>query len=402
MNKLIVLLAALSTPTFAGDLNAQFYGYIEGYVEKVEKSPTRSGGTSTTGGTSTRQKNAHEFDIPRLNVMMKASKGNYSAFLNVDASGSSLNTQNAWFEAKVKGNLLKYRIGKLYRPFGLYNERLDATPTYIGIEAPELFDTDHLLVTRTTNFMVHGQAFIGGNSLRYSLTTGNDERFSSQVPVGGDLRYTFLGEKFEVIVGSSFYFSGLAKPSVAQGSGSPAGGIANWMRSGKYDVLGLYTEVTGENLIFQAAYFNSSQEGTRNGTFLRSIDTSSLNQNQINRLCNGNMSTCTDSTANFDVKTWYVRAGWVFQTSFFGEVTPYVQWDYYENPETIAKKADGGDAEAGLADDGKFNKQTLGVVFRPDLQLAIKLDASNHSQKVDGKNTNYAEVRGSFSYIWSL
>ncbi len=404
MAKWNFLAAALlfSSGTVMADINTQVYGYIEGYVEKVEKSPSRSGGTSTTAGASERSNNPYEFDTPHIHVMAKStsSKG-YSAFLNLNASDGTTRVANAWFEGQIKGELLKFRIGKLYRPFGLYNERLDAAPTYIGIEAPELFDGDHLLLTRTTNFMIHGETYLGSGLFRYSLTTGNDEKMDNDVPVGGDVRYTSYGDTGEWTYGTSFYFSGKSGPTSGVGEGSPDGGVINWMDSDRFKVFGLYTEYRTDKWTLQTAFYQADHKGKRNGSKLQQIGTDSLNQRQINMLCNGDMSTCADSIADYSVKTWYVRIGRAFATGL-GEFTPYVQWDFYENPETIASKSDGGDNEAGLADDGKFNKQTLGVVYRPDPSIAIKLDASNHSQKVDGENLNYAEIRASFSYIWSL
>ncbi len=334
--------------------------------------------------------------------MVKSRKGDkYSSYLNLNASGETVQTRNAWVEMKLKQDLLKFRIGKLYRPFGLYNERLDAVPTYIGIEPPELFDGDHLLLTRTTNMLLHGEMDLSGNTLRYSLTTGNEERKSGEVPVGGDIRYTHVGMDSVLLVGTSFYFSNTAAPTKKVGEGSPDGGVVNWMKEDDYKVLGLYLEYTRNAFKFQTAYYEANHDATRDGSKLQSIGTEKLNDEQIRRLCNGNMSTCADSEVNYMVKTWYVRTGYSFETSL-GEVTPYIQYDFYENPETIAEKKDGGDNEAGIADDGAFTKQTLGVVFRPDSQLAIKLDASSHSQEIDGSNETYSEVRSSFSYIWSL
>jgi hypothetical protein len=40
---------------------------------------------------------------------------------------------------------------------GLYNEKLDQIPTFIGIEAPEMLDADYLFLPRTTMEMMHGQ-----------------------------------------------------------------------------------------------------------------------------------------------------------------------------------------------------------------------------------------------------
>ena len=173
------------------------------------------------------------------------------------------------------------------------------------------------------------------------------------------------------------------------------------MEEDDYKVLGLYLEYTRGAVKFQTAYYEAHHDALRSGAKLQGLDRDQLNDEQIDRLCDGDVSSCADSEVNYMVKTWYVRAGYSFATGL-GEVTPYVQYDFYENPETIANKDDGGDNEAGIADDGAFVKQTLGVVFRPDHQLAIKLDASSHSQEIDGSNETYSEVRSSFSYIWSL
>ncbi|MDD9940239.1 MAG: hypothetical protein OXU20_04155, partial [Myxococcales bacterium] len=69
---------------------------------------------------------------------------------------------------------------------------------------------------------------------------------------------------------------------------------------------------------------------------------------------------------------------------------------------TIAKKDLGGDGEAGISDDGKFQKYTLGTVFRPVPQVALKLDGSAHVQDFNGKSEFYPEIRISFSYLWGL
>jgi hypothetical protein len=99
--------------------------------------------------------------------------------LNLAAPGSgskvedlSLLVRNAWVEAPLIDGSLILRAGKLYRRFGLSNEILDATPTFIGIEAPELFDEDHLLLTRTTNLMLHGSLGFDSGVVNYALTTG--------------------------------------------------------------------------------------------------------------------------------------------------------------------------------------------------------------------------------------
>lgn len=399
MKKAILAVACTSVFSVQAKMNTNFYGYIEGYLEQVEPQQQWEGGTASSQGEVKKKDNPHEFQTPNVTAMVKSTKGKFSSFLNLSAASGEVETRNAWVEMR-KSDKLKFRIGKLYRPFGLYNERLDAVPTYIGIEAPELYDSDHLLLTRTTNFMMHGDFYVNGNTLRYAITTGNDERLGGEVPIGADLRYTKItdaGNTF--LVGASFYTSGGA----AVRTDSNVGGVASWMERDEYTVSGLYTEYLTPKHTFQAAYYQSSHSAVRNLSTINGWDPSSLNDGQRERICGGaNWGSCTEADVDYDIVTWYVRYGYTFESNDWGMITPYVQWDYYKNPEMIANKDLGGDNEAGLADDGAFNKQTLGIFFRPENELAIKVDASNHQQEMDGKTVNYAEIRSSFSYIWAL
>ncbi|MGH7601080.1 MAG: hypothetical protein ACREOI_32380, partial [bacterium] len=102
---------------------------------------------------------------------------------------------------------------------------------------------------------------------------------------------------------------------------------------------------------------------------------------------------------DYEVKTWYLRAGYAAETGI-GEIGPYVQWDYYSNPETISSKSFGGDDEAGATDTGKFNKATVGLVFRPKPEVAVKIDYSSHIQKFKAGDQSFPEVRLDVSYIF--
>ena len=407
IRKTIATVVCLSCIPFAhsADLKSSIYGYIEGYVEKNEKTPSISGGTASTPGTMKRETSPHAFDTPNVVVQVKSTyKDKYSAFLNLVSPGASdVKTRNAWVETKLVDEKLKFRIGKTYRAFGLYNEILDAVPTFIGIEPPELLDNDHLIVTRTTNTMLHGEQQFGGDLLRYSVTTGNDEKASTELPLGGDVRYTKYGENFDLTFGSSFYLSNGKATPFAIDDTENYGGVQKWMKEDRYNVIGLYTELNTSKLKVQAEYFASRHNATRDGGLINTEfgADSALNARQLARLCNGNCATVGDTSTNYSVETWYVRAGYTFQTSF-GDMVPYVQYDYYSNPEIIANKDLGGDNEAGLSDDGKFTKQTVGLVYRPVPVVALKVDTSNHNQKINGSYTNYVEGRFSFSYIWSL
>ena len=378
------------------EMNTKVNGYIEGYWEKVDDTPQI--------GNSGKNKNPSEFDTPHVQALIMSSKDSYKAFFNLSAGGQqkdTLEVRNAWVEKELLSDKLSFRIGKLYRQFGLYNEILDAVPTYIGIEPPEMFDPNHLLLTRTTNAMLHGKATVGSEGqLHYSITTGNDERKTDAQSLGLDVHYT-LGANWKW--GASYYTSGGRAVSDQQGFEKTAGSgaVLNWMLHDSYDVSGAYLQYTDAKWIVQIESFQSNHKAVRDSTVVTSLCTDpnvSLNARQRARFnCGGSINT----DADYQVSTSYLRTGYVIPLTE-GSLTPYFQYDIYDNEETIWQKDFGGDNEAGLSDDGQFTKATVGAVYRPDFNVALKLDYSQHMQDVNDKNNNYGEVRFSFSYIWSL
>jgi hypothetical protein len=389
------------TPVF----RAKLYGFIDTRLEKQAKSPAGV----DAGGNTVYERSPYEFSIPNLHVMVQgALYEKYKFFLNLAGPGAGDNTtdvpvavRNAWMEAPVLGRYLLVRAGKTYRRFGLYNEILDAVPTFIGIEPPEIFDNDHLMLTRTTNLMLHGSTDVKSAVLNYSLTTGNDERLPKSVPIGGDVNVEL---PYGVKLGTSFYFSGgPAGPSRAVGEGSPRGGVVNWMSEDTYRVLGAYAQLKRAGFILQAEYWRAHHNARRDGDALATLfESGSLNPAQTARLFANGDPTSPNTKAVYDVQTFYFRGGYEIPFGTLSSLTPYVQMDYYENPEVVNKKSLGGDAEAGATDDGKFQKYTAGLVFRPVPQVALKADGSAHVFKFNGTTEWYPEIRSSFSYLWEL
>lgn len=379
-------------------MNTKVYGYIDGYYEKAADSPQI--------GTNDKVENPGEFDTPNIHALIMSSKDSYKTFLNVSGSGGgTLDVRNAWVEKELLGEKLSFRIGKLYRKFGLYNEILDAVLTYIGIEPPEMFDSDHLMLTRTTNAMFHGKTNVGSDGqINYALTTGNDERKKDAQSLGLDLNYT-IGTNWKF--GASYYTSGgraqstnYGEVDTNTGAADPgAGGVLNWMLHDTFDVTGLYLQYTDAKWIVQVESTTSNHNAVRDTAIVGNICTNAtLNSKQEARFgCNGTIS----DDGDFISSTSYIRTGYIVPLTE-GSITPYVQYDIYDNPEMIWQEEYGGDNEAGLADDGTFAKATLGVVYRPDFNVAIKADYSEHIQEVKDKQANYGEVRFSFSYFWSL
>ena len=394
----LVLLVLISGVQAQNKLN--IYGYFSTRLEKVWNEP------GLDGGVTVKETPPSEWSFPYFNVMMQYNiSSKYRIFVNLSgADASTIDVRNFWGEYSAS-KYFTFRLGKSYRKFGLYNEILDAVPTYYGIEPPELFDRDHLIVSQTTVLMVYGGVDAGQGTLNYSLATDDGEGgpIKDVIPVGWDLNYKFGRGDFTL--GTSGYYSGGATTSdVALGEGSPRTGVLPWMAGDEFTILGGYAEARFNRLLLQGEYWFSSHSATRDpANVVAMVNGANPNSAQLARfLVNPNGAVDEANVAqvgDYDVKTWYIRAGYSFESNI-GEVAPYVQWDWYSNPETIQEKDFGGDNEAGLADDGKFNKATVGIVFRPVPEVAIKLDGSTHIQKFNGKTESYPEIRLDFSFLF--
>jgi hypothetical protein len=375
------------------------YGY---FSTRYEKQFATTGPSGTIDETS-----PGEWTYPYFNLMMQYQPADrFRVFFNLNGSGAeAIDVRNMWGEYSFD-RAFSVRAGKMYRKFGLYNEILDAVPTYYGIEPPELFDADHLMLSRTTSFMVLGSFDLGAGSFNYSATTDNGEGdpVKDAFPIGFDLNYNFGNGDYTI--GTSGYTSnGKGLPNVGLGDGSPKSGVLPWMSGDDFTVLGAYGESKVGALTFQAEYWQSAHSADRDpASIIEIINSASVNESQKSRFLLDPAGSITDENnvrvhTDFNIVTWYFRGGYSFETSF-GEIAPYVQWDYYKNPETIAKKKYGGDNEAGVADDGVFNKSTIGLIYRPVQEVAVKFDQSFHFYKYNGENVRYPEVRLDISFIF--
>jgi hypothetical protein len=347
-------------------------------------------------------------------LMIQGTIGNrYRYFMNIATIGAGdpiegreLELRNGWVEASLYGQALAVRAGRMYRRFGLYNEILDATPTFIGIKEPEILDDDHLMITRTTNLMLLGAYVKNAHKLEYALTTGEDERESNQVPLGVDLNYSY---EHRLKIGVSYYDTmGKAKPGVAVGEGSPKGGVADWMAEDRYRVIDVYAQLAQGPWIAQLEYAAARHHGRRDPAALLPLadPAADLSPAQYRRFFTDPYDDTPPTAADvirdttYTAQTAYFRVGYELRDGMF---TPYVQGDYYKNPETVPLDAYGGDNEAGFDDRGRFFKGALGFMFRPLPAIALKLEYGSHFF-VKWGGTSYVdpELRASFSYFWEL
>ncbi|UCC41011.1 MAG: hypothetical protein JSV96_06150, partial [Candidatus Aminicenantes bacterium] len=176
------------------------------------------------------------------------------------------------------------------------------------------------------------------------------------------------------------------------------------------NVLGAYFTANIGAFTFKGAYWTASHDAVRNADSVALIySNTTLNSAQIENFYGKNYAGTGSAEdvireAKFNVSTYYLRVGYTIAKGKIpfinAEVTPYAFWDFYSNPETIASKDWGGDNEAGIADDGKFYKPTIGVAIRPGDNVALKIDGSAHIQKIDGQWVNYKELRIDLSFIF--
>jgi len=163
------------------------------------------------------------------------------------------------------------------------------------------------------------------------------------------------------------------------------------------------------NFLIQSEYWTASHKAVRNAAnTLEIVSNAGINDKQRENFLGNNASKAdVDLTeadvvtnVNYTASTFYVRLAYEIQTPK-GQIIPYVFYDWMSNNEVIQNKRYGGDNEAGFADDGKFSKPSIGVVYRPISQVAIKLDGSMHSQTFNGKRENYPEIRADISFAFN-
>lgn len=391
------------------DRRFHLYGYINANFQKTFDFPY-SGPENTI---SKRSDPSEWTPVKNFHIYGKGNLSSKISYLfNLGAIDEKLEIRNAWgnFAPSEK---IQVRVGKMYRKFGLYNERLDQIPTFIGIEAPEMLDSDHLFLPRTTSFMLHGRFRNPRSEMSYALMTDNGENGPQKkvIPLGWDLRFKSYRNSF--IVGMSGYASNLGNTKSAStiglGDGPPTGGVLPWMKGERFVVAGLFLEKQVGNLLIQSEFYSSRHSAERDPeSTMRVIREAEINPHQRKRFLGANEGKSNDELSeadvvtklNYTVQTFYVRLGYNIDSDA-GQWVPYVFLDWMSHPETIANKNYGGDNEAGIADNGKFVKPSLGVVYRPIPSVAIKLDGSYHSQRFNGQDVMYPEIRLDFSFAFS-
>ncbi|MCB4790300.1 MAG: hypothetical protein LHV68_00255 [Elusimicrobia bacterium] len=390
-----------------GESKIRIFGYMNTNIQKT------IGDLSVSNGVTQKTDAPLEFSTPYFNLFMNTDineKLNTHVILKMTGS-DLLEVRNMWGNYKLYTDVFQIKLGKIYRDFDLYNSKLDEVPTYLGIEPPELFDTDHLLIPRLTTFNIHGDLKNNDIIYSYSVATDNGEGgpIENLTPLGWDIRANIKGK---TVIGFSGYVSsigsGKAVPDIAVGDGSPKNGVLPWMANDDYKVFGGFAQTEYRSFLLSVGYYQADHKAQRNpADIITIVNATSLNQTQRERFFGANASKADAALTTADVvtdapyliQTGYLELGYFIETKY-GEIAPYLFWDWMQDPEVIAKKKYGGDNECGIADNGVFYKSTIGVVYRPTKDMAVKLDTSTHYQKYNGKDESYPEIRGDVSFLF--
>lgn len=387
---------------------ARIYGYVRTNVERNFMVPE----LDDTGATAKANKPL-EWSFPSFHLYGSTRPTErMEVTFNLFGDAEEVEVRNAYGNLRLSDRF-QIRAGLMYRRFDLFNDKLDQAPTFLGIEAPELFDDDHLMVPRTTLFAIHGTLPVGDKyELSYMVDTDNGEGGATEgvFPIGTDVRI----KGPSVVAALSTYVSNIggskAPPGRELGEGAPPAGILPWMTGDRYVAVDGAIEYQRYPLVLQAALGMARHSAVRDPMkVLAVVTTGGINSRQRERFLGGNAGKAdTDLTeadvvtdVDYTIVTGYIRLGYSFELPK-GTLTPYVHFDSMRHPEVIQNEDLGGDDEAGFADNGAFYKYSLGAVYKPYNQVAIKLDGSAHVQTFNGKTEIYPEVRFDISFAFNL
>jgi hypothetical protein len=396
-------------------ITGRFYGFIEELFNATTAEPN---GDQRANGGIARAKSVLDLALPAFHIMAQGTLyERFHFYFNLAAPDSDeplvdvpVGLRNAWLDTSLFGDYLSLRLGKLYRRFGLYNEILDTSPSFIGVETPASITGNRPLLTRTTNLMVHGRASFGSSTISYAFTAGKDERSRDDLifSPGFDLKYDWDST---ILVGTSFYTTaGTVLPDIAPGEGSPAGGVAPWMDHDRFQVYGGYARLTMGAFLLQGEAWFSPHTATRDPdkVLLTARNATSFSVANRARLGVDASSTNADqvhTVAHYTYSTIDMRAAYTFE---FGsgdepvELTPYLSWEYNRDPESIVDRRYGGDGEAGQSPRGIMMHNRLGCIIKPVPVVAIKTEVTVGLFDYGNHYATDLEFWAALSYQWEL
>jgi hypothetical protein len=178
------------------------------------------------------------------------------------------------------------------------------------------------------------------------------------------------------------------------------------MEKDKFNAYGAYMRLKHIGFLLELEYWGSEHKGQRNVTQIQALEhTTYLNPTQLQRFgLDGSTITRDDEIplkANYKITSYLMRLAYTLETEY-GLVTPYINYDHYKNPETIAAIQYGGDSKSGRSQDGKFEKFSFGIILKPIPAIAVKAGYNNSRVKFNNQSILFSSYLLSAAYFWEL
>lgn len=383
----------------AGELH--LFGYTSFLHQKINNQPELDSLGKTIN------LNSHsDWDISKFNLILQQSfDKNFSFYLNLT---NNFEVNNV-FGLYSLNRYYNFKLGKIYRKFGHFNHIREASPFNYGIEIPESFQSNHLILDINTVFEFSGKAKLFSNNLSYTANFSFIDNINNgfSFPFGFDLRYQ---KSNAYTFGTSFYYSGSeAISDIGFNEGISKNGVLPWMTNDEFTVLDIFLEYKYQNFTLVGEWINSNHNSLRNGenVFEMSVNKNDgrflINEKQIDRLkinkSKGFEPSNIRQVVDYSIENYYVilTYNWV---SKIGLVSPFIKAEKYSNPELIENINYGGDNEVGRTDDGKISKYVLGLSFYPINEIALKLAAGIDSYNYNDDLHNVYNYKLEFFYIF--
>lgn len=405
----LVLCSLAYIKGFAQDNRLSIYGY--GAVNVQWESAKR-----TASGQELKEAEPIELTLPFFNIMAQGQLSDqFRVFINLNGSVKNqlgvIDVRNAWVEYSAS-QYFNVRVGKMYRRFGLYNEILDATPTYFINEPPDYLLGSFAFLPRTTNLMLHGSAPLASGILSYTVSgeTGQSHSGMASFPIGWDVKYKFSGT--DILLGTSGFTATNRMADVEFGAGASQNGIKPWLERGNDLMLGGYGEINLGGFTFQAEYFlvNHNDERdpdkvvtmvnamTGTGSVLEEI-TPALRSRFLIDPSRPVVASNVRKDASYTSSALFLLAAYTFETSI-GDIGIFTKFIDYTNPERISNEQFGGDNEFGNPDQGRHQRVGVGAVYRPIPQITVKAYNDFHLFRFNGEQVSFLHPVLTIAYLF--
>ena len=111
-----------------------FYGFVRANAERVFHIPSLG-----ASGNTRFDDDPLEWSFPGVHLYGFARPVSFvDTLINIEGDDGGVIFREGWGNIRFN-KAFQIRAGKMYRRFGLFNEKLDQFPTFLGIEPPELF-----------------------------------------------------------------------------------------------------------------------------------------------------------------------------------------------------------------------------------------------------------------------